>query len=130
MPSEPPLWEQMAARLAALPQGERLQKVLAQTGWGSRRVCEELIAAGRVTVNGEVAVLGRRVDPDHDLVEIDGAPVGVRPGWSTTSEQADRGGDHHAGPSGPVHGGHPCARPSRGCSRWAAWTPTPRVCCS
>ena len=49
-------------------------------GWGSRRVCEDLIAAGRVTVNGEVAVLGRRVDPDVDLVEVDGAPVGTKPG--------------------------------------------------
>lgn len=77
---EPPLWEQEAARSAQLPQGERLQKVLALVGWGSRRACEELIAAGRVTVNGEVAVLGRRVDPDHDRIEIDGAPVGVRPG--------------------------------------------------
>ena len=37
--------------------GERLQKVLAQRGWGSRRACEELIAEGRVTVNGDVAVL-------------------------------------------------------------------------
>ena len=54
--------------------------MLAAAGWGSRRVCEELIAAGRVTVNGEVAVLGRRVDPEHDLVEVDGAPLGVRPG--------------------------------------------------
>jgi 23S rRNA pseudouridine2605 synthase len=43
-------------------------------------VCEDLIAAGRVTVNGEVAVLGRRVDPDVDLVEVDGAPVGTKPG--------------------------------------------------
>jgi 23S rRNA pseudouridine2605 synthase len=70
--SEPPLWEQRS--------GERLQKVLAATGFGSRRVCEELIAAGRVRVNGEVALLGRRVDPEQDLVEVDGAPVGVRPG--------------------------------------------------
>lgn len=43
-------------------------------------MCEELIAEGRVTVNGEVAVLGRRVDPDRDVVEIDGVPVGVQPG--------------------------------------------------
>lgn len=77
---EPPLWEQRAARNAELPGGERLQKVLARIGWGSRRACEELIQAGRVTVNGEVAVLGRRIDPDHDLVEVDDAPVGVRPG--------------------------------------------------
>jgi 23S rRNA pseudouridine2605 synthase len=77
---EPPLWEQMAAASAELPQGERLQKVLAATGYGSRRVCEDLIAAGRVTVNGTVALLGRRVDPDVDRVEVDGAPIGVRPG--------------------------------------------------
>ncbi len=76
---EPPLWEQMAQRSAELPQGERLQKVLAATGYGSRRIAEDLIAAGRVTVNGEVAVLGRRVDADTDVVEVDGAPIGVRP---------------------------------------------------
>jgi 23S rRNA pseudouridine2605 synthase len=81
-PDEPeaPLWEQWKAERAHLPTGERLQKVLASTGWGSRRSCEELIAAGRVTVNGEVAQLGRRVDPDADLIEVDGAPVGVKPG--------------------------------------------------
>ena len=77
---EPPLWEQWAQASAALPQGERLQKVLAAWGWGSRRVCEEFIAAGRVTVNGEVAILGRRVDPQIDRVEVDGVPLGVRPG--------------------------------------------------
>ncbi len=77
---EPPLWEQMAAKSAELHQGERLQKVLASTGWGSRRIAEDLIAAGRVTVNGEVAILGRRVDVDNDLIEVDGAPIGVKPG--------------------------------------------------
>jgi 23S rRNA pseudouridine2605 synthase len=77
---EPPLWEQWAEQRQHLPSGERLQKVLASTGWGSRRACEELIAAGRVTVNGEVAELGRRVQPDVDLIEVDGAPVGVKPG--------------------------------------------------
>ncbi|MFZ4810460.1 MAG: pseudouridine synthase [Ilumatobacteraceae bacterium] len=78
--AEPPLWEQLAAASAALPQGERLQKVLSACGWGSRRVCEDLIASGRVTVNGEVAALGRRVDTDADTVEVDGVPIGVRAG--------------------------------------------------
>lgn len=79
-PPEQPLWEQWRERAEQLPGGERLQKVLAATGWGSRRTCEELIAEGRVTVNGEVAQLGRRVDAEHDLIEVDGAPVGVKPG--------------------------------------------------
>ncbi len=57
----------------------RLQKVLARVGFGSRRACDDLIAAGRVTVDGVVAVLGQRVDPDTAVVEVDGAPVGVRP---------------------------------------------------
>jgi len=77
---EPPLWEQWREERKQLPTGERLQKVLASTGWGSRRTCEELIAHGRVTVNGEVAQLGRRVDASSDLIEVDGAPVGVKPG--------------------------------------------------
>jgi 23S rRNA pseudouridine2605 synthase len=55
--------------------GERLQKVLARAGLGSRRVCEELIADERVTVDGEIAVLGRRVDPEHDRIEVDGVRV-------------------------------------------------------
>ena len=61
--------------MADQPTGERLQKVMARAGLGSRRVCEELIAAGRVTVDGEVAVLGRRVDPDQDRIEVDGVRV-------------------------------------------------------
>lgn len=69
-----------AGRSAGRDDGDRLQKVLARTGLGSRRACEELIAAGRVTVNGEVAELGRRVDVDHDRIEVDGVPVSVRPG--------------------------------------------------
>ncbi len=59
--------------------GVRLQKVLARVGIGSRRACEELIAEGRVTVNGSVAVLGRRVDPDFDRIALDGVPLAVRP---------------------------------------------------
>lgn len=64
---------------AASHEGDRLQKVLARVGIGSRRVCEDLIAEGRVLVDGEMAVLGRRVDPETALIEVDGAPVGVRP---------------------------------------------------
>lgn len=56
---------------------ERLQKFMARAGVGSRRKCEELIAEGRVTVNGKVAGLGSKVDPDRDTVEVDGRPIAV-----------------------------------------------------
>jgi 23S rRNA pseudouridine2605 synthase len=60
--------------------GERLQKVLSRVGFGSRRVCDELVAEGRVAVNGEVAELGRRVDVASDVVEVDGRAIGILPG--------------------------------------------------
>ena len=60
-------------------EGERLQKVLARLGIGSRRACEELIAEGRVRVDGTVARLGARIDPTSAAVEVDGVAVGVRP---------------------------------------------------
>ncbi|MGZ4678018.1 MAG: pseudouridine synthase [Acidimicrobiia bacterium] len=62
------------------PTGTRLQKVLADAGIGSRRASEALIEARRVTVNGEVAVLGRRVDPEVDAIAVDGVPVPTRAG--------------------------------------------------
>src|SRR3954447_3719080 len=62
------------------PEGERLQKVLARVGLASRRASEELIAKGRVTVNGEIAELGRRVDITTDRVEVDGTPIPIAPG--------------------------------------------------
>jgi 23S rRNA pseudouridine2605 synthase len=65
---------------APLSEGERLQKVLARIGLGSRRVCEGLIVERRITVNGEVPVLGRRIDPNVDEVELDGVPLPVLPG--------------------------------------------------
>ena len=67
------------AEPATEPEGERLQKVLARVGLGSRRACEELIAAGRVRVDGEVATLGRRIDLQTARVEVDGALVPVAP---------------------------------------------------
>lgn len=69
----------VAAESSEGPHGERLQKVLARAGVGSRRRVEELIALGRVRVNGEEAILGRRVDPANDKVEVNGQriPLGV-----------------------------------------------------
>jgi 23S rRNA pseudouridine2605 synthase len=58
----------------------RLQKVLARAGLGSRRACEELIAAGRVLVNGLPATLGVRVDPARDVVRVDGATIPIASG--------------------------------------------------
>lgn len=57
-------------------EGVRLQKVLAQAGVGSRRRCEELMATGRVEVNGEVVTqMGVRVDPLADVVRVDGRRI-------------------------------------------------------
>jgi 23S rRNA pseudouridine2605 synthase len=57
-------------------EGIRLQKVLAQAGLGSRRSCEELIEQGRVSVNGEkVDSQGRRVDPEKDIIKVDGEKI-------------------------------------------------------
>jgi 23S rRNA pseudouridine2605 synthase len=65
---------------SAAPEGDRVQKVLARAGLGSRRVCDEMVADGRVTVNGVVAEPGTRVHAETDRVEVDGVPIGVRPG--------------------------------------------------
>src|SRR3990167_8241308 len=54
----------------------RLQRYLATAGVAARRKCETLITEGRVTVNGKiVTVLGTKVDPDNDEVEVDGEAV-------------------------------------------------------
>jgi 23S rRNA pseudouridine2605 synthase len=59
--------------------GIRLQKVLAAAGIGSRRASEELIAAGRVTVNGKtVEGMGLRIDPATAVVAVDGRRINVR----------------------------------------------------
>lgn len=56
---------------------ERIQKLLAQAGFGSRRACEDYIKAGRVRVNGTVAELGQKADPAADKITLDGRPVAV-----------------------------------------------------
>jgi 23S rRNA pseudouridine2605 synthase len=55
---------------------DRLQKVLAAAGVASRRASEQLIAAGRVQVDGRRATLGQQVDPETALIEVDGHPIG------------------------------------------------------
>ena len=63
-----------------VPEGIRLQKVLANAGVASRRVCEQYIAAGRVRVNGVVVTeLGTRIHPDLDVVDVDGTAVQTDP---------------------------------------------------
>ena len=84
MPSSEPNEALLAAvsqeAVSDAPAAIRLQKVLAQAGFGSRRKCDDLIAAGQVTVNGQTAALGQRVDPASDVVAVDGVVISVRPG--------------------------------------------------
>lgn len=59
---------------------ERLQKILSARGVAARRKAEEMITAGRVTVNGQVASLGQSADPDTDRILVDGKPLPSAPG--------------------------------------------------
>ncbi|MFJ2744056.1 pseudouridine synthase [Streptomyces sp. NPDC087440] len=60
-------------------EGERLQKILARAGMGSRRACEELIEQSRVEVNGQIVVeQGMRVDPHKDEIKVDGLTVAAQ----------------------------------------------------
>jgi 23S rRNA pseudouridine2605 synthase len=70
---------------------ERLQRSLARAGFGSRRACEELIAAGRVEINGRAATLGDRLDPTVDQVRVDGSKVNVNPELRTFALHKPRG---------------------------------------
>ncbi len=56
---------------------ERLQKLLAAAGYGSRRACEDYVTAGRVRVNGKTASLGGKADPVTDKITVDGEPLVV-----------------------------------------------------
>lgn len=57
------------------PETPKLQKAMAQAGYGSRRACERMIREGRVTVNGERARLGMRANPASDKIVVDGDPM-------------------------------------------------------
>jgi len=67
--------------LTDVPGGVRLQKILAEAGVGSRRHCEELIGAGRVEVDGQIVRrFGARVDPEHQVIKVDGKRIPAKPG--------------------------------------------------
>ena len=57
---------------------ERLQKILSSRGVASRRASEELVKAGRITVNGRIAALGESADPERDTILLDGRPLPQR----------------------------------------------------
>ena len=54
---------------------DRVQKILSQAGFGSRRGCERFIVEGRVTVNGKKVTLGAKADPAVDDIRLDGMPI-------------------------------------------------------
>jgi 16S rRNA U516 pseudouridylate synthase RsuA-like enzyme len=82
---------------------ERLQKILAQAGYGSRRACEDYITAGRVRVNGKIAELGQKADPAIDKITVDGKPIAAveiltyialnKPRMVLSTMEAERGDD-------------------------------------
>ena len=83
--------------------GVRLQKVLAQAGVASRRHCEDLMAAGRVEVDGEVVTqLGARVDPETAVIRVNGARIPIAAACTPTPgrEQAARCGQLDVGRGG------------------------------
>src|SRR5438552_13905397 len=82
----------------------RVQKVLARAGFGSRRACEQLVADGRVQVNGLVATLGARVVPGVDVLRVDGATVPTQAGLTYLAVHKPRG--MVSAMSGPP--GRPC----------------------
>lgn len=70
---------------------ERLQKLISSAGLASRRAAEELIAAGRVTVNGRTAALGESADAETDAVCVDGVPLRFRSGHTYIMLHKPRG---------------------------------------
>ncbi len=98
---------------------QRLQKILSRAGVASRRAAEELITAGRVTVNDRIATLGASADPETDRIAVDGAPISFpervaialhKPSGYVTTVKDDRGRRTVMDLVPPAAGLHPVGR--------------------
>lgn len=109
---------------------ERLQKIIAAAGICSRRAAEDLLRQGRVQVNGQIAALGDRADPETDAVTLDGQPLSREPERVYLMLNKPRAMSPPCPTSGD--GGRRrswCPAAAHGCTLWGGWTWTPRVCC-
>lgn len=70
---------------------ERVQKILALAGLGSRRSCEKLITSGRVSVNGKKITIGAKADPEKDQIELDGSPINLPKSYTYLAIYKPRG---------------------------------------
>jgi 23S rRNA pseudouridine2605 synthase len=100
-----PFWAKVSQAVIIFAMLERLQKILAQAGYGSRRACEDFITAGRVRVNGKIAELGQKADPGVDKITVDGKPIAAaeqliyialhKPRNVLSTVEQERGDDRH-----------------------------------
>ena len=113
-------------------EGVRLQKVLAAAGIASRRACEIIISEGRVEVNSEIVVeQGRRVDPERDVIRVDGSRIppprrhlylALNKPRGVVTTMDDPEGRRTVADLVTV------GAEGAGCSTLDGWTPTPRAC--
>ena len=112
---------------------ERIQKIMAEQGLCSRRAAEQIIAEGRVKINGHPVKVGDKMDPNRDVLHVDDERIYIKKdqqlyylalykprGYVTTAATS-----WGARPSWIWSATFPPA-----CIRWAVWTRTAKVCCS
>ena len=109
---------------------QRLQKILSDRGVASRRKAEEMISAGRVTVNGQVALLGSSADADLDDIRVDSQPLPAAAGYIYLMLNKPRGYVTTLSDEKADRRRHSWWRTAAsGCTRLGGWTWIPRGCC-